>query len=263
VAYQETTGANDVKCIVFSGTGSYTSTVGSAAADAAPVPASEWSGTPPEVGVVYHDQSGNAVLAISNDYGSSWYTSFTVGLGSYPFIDIPPGHTRTCVGFVNQAGTGIMTGNAAGISSIATAGFSLRTDQTPSDAGPPVVRYSPMSTDAEIYGLFYLGAGPRDFWYDNSILTGVSGSEVAETSSTTLGLEPNPFHGSTSIRVRLDTPGHVELTVYSLDGRIVEQVYSGVTDGGLFPAGESLPSGVYTVVMGTGSGTETIRMVKL
>jgi hypothetical protein len=263
VAYQETAGAEDVKCLVLTESGSTTSTVGSAAADAAPIPASEWSGSSIEVGIVYHDTGGNVILSISPDFGSSWDAPNIIGQGSYPFIDIYPGQRKPCMAYINAAGTGIMVSRAWGIPGLVGASQVLRTDQTPSTAGPPVIRYSLLATAAEIYGLFYMGAGPRDLWYDNSILTGLTNAEGEEADPQVLSLEPNPFTGSTSIRVTLTSPEFVTLDVFSLDGRLVEQLHSGVTGGNVFQAGELLPAGVYTVVLGTQAGTTTLRMVKL
>jgi hypothetical protein len=265
LAYQETTGAENVKCMVFTDSGHTTCTVGSAAADAAPIPASEWSGAQPEaVGIVYHDQGGNVILRVSEDYGSTWSTSYTIGQGSYPFIDVYPSNSKACMAYVNQAGTGIMTAHASGIPGLGNATFEQRTDQTPSTSGPPVVRYNFQTSDAEIYGLFYLGTGPRDLWYDNSVLTGIGESSTAELVTPAIGLEPNPFSGSTTVRVTLESTEAVEIGVYSMDGRLVEHVYSGNTGSGLFQAGGTLPAGAYTVVMTTGSGAlESVRMVKL
>ncbi len=263
VAYQEATGSLDVKCLVLTESTSTTSTVGSAAADAAPIPASEWAGTTPEVGIVYHDSSGNVILSVSSDYGSSWNAPIIIDQGGYSFIDIYPGSNEVCMAYINSAGTGIMTGLASGFSALASASFAHRTDQIPSTTGPPVVRYSTLASDEEVYALFYMEPGPEDLWYDSSILTGLTNTEGEEAGPPVLSLEPNPFTGSTFVRVTLTSPEFVELSVFSLDGRLVEHLYSDVTSGGTYQAGESLPAGVYTVVMGTQAGTTTLRMVKL
>jgi hypothetical protein len=213
------------------------------------------------VGIVYHDQSGNVVLRVSEDYGSTWGTTYTVGQGSYPFIDVYPSNSRACMAYVNQAGTGIMTARASGIPGLGGASFGLRTDQTPSTSGPPVVRYNFQTSEAEIYALFYLGTGPSDLWYDNSVLTGIEGSGPGE--GATLQLAPNPFSGSTSVMVTPGSTGHLEVDVFSLDGRLVEHVHSGAAGEGVFTAGGSLPAGVYTVVVRSDDGVESTRMVKL
>jgi hypothetical protein len=263
VAYQEATGSQDIRCIVLTESGSTITTVAGAAADAAPVPACEWSGAQIDLGIVYHDAGGNIRLAVSQDYGQSWNSPVNVAQGSYPFIDIYPGRSKVCMAFINSAGTGVMASRASGIPGLASASFTVRTDQTPSAAGPPVVRYSTQTSAAEIYGLFYMGEGPGDLWYDNSILTGIAEPEDEGLDVPVMSLEPNPFTGSATIHITLASPEQVELSVYSLEGRLVQHVYSGITENGSFQAGESLPSGVYTVVLGTGSGTTTLRMVKL
>ncbi len=263
VAYQETTGAEDVKCLVLTESTSATSTVGSAAADAAPVPTSEWAGAQIDVGIVYHSSDGNVILSVSEDSGGSWNAPIIIDQGSYPFVDIYPGRNKVCMAYINAAGTGIETGRILHISSLPGASFAVRTDQTPSMAGPPVVRFSALASGASNYGLFYMGTGPEDLWYDNSMLTGLINPEGAESGPPVLSLEPNPFTGSTFVRVTLTSPEFVTLDVFSLDGRLVEHLHSGVTEGSVFQAGESLPTGVYTVVMGTQAGTTTLRMVKL
>ena len=250
-------------CMVLTESGTTTVTVGGADNNAAPIPASEWTSTPVDVGITYHDATGNVVLALSTDFGLTWATPVVMGQGSYPFVDTYPGKNKVCMSFINSSGTGIMTSRASGFTALLNASFTLKSDQPVAGASVPVVRYSTLTSDADIYGHFYMVPGPRDIWYDNSILTGIGDESSSSVEQTALALEPNPFNGSATVRVDTDSQGIIELGVYSMDGRLVEHIHSGPPGDGVFQVGGSLPSGVYSVVMVSETGTESVRMVKL
>ena len=72
-----------------------------------------------------------------------------------------------------------------------------------------------------------------------------------ETGLSVSGPSPNPAPGVVDLRVMLDEPGHLELGIYDLSGRLA------AADGGTFPAGEStftvggLSPGIYFVIIRT------------
>lgn len=78
-----------------------------------------------------------------------------------------------------------------------------------------------------------------------------------------LGNYPNPFSGSTTVRLELPESGDVRIVVYDMTGREVRQMHDGYLSMGThefrFDA-ESLPSGTYLYRVSTNRGQETGTM---
>ena len=82
-------------------------------------------------------------------------------------------------------------------------------------------------------------------------------------TSIQLGNYPNPFSGSTTIRLELPESGDVRIVVYDMTGREVRQMHDGYLSMGAhefrFDA-DSLPSGTYIYRVSTNQGQETGTM---
>jgi hypothetical protein len=76
---------------------------------------------------------------------------------------------------------------------------------------------------------------------------------------------PNPFHSFTTFEFTLDKKEAVNLTVYDLAGKVIKELFSGMTDKGhhsiRFESG-SLPAGVYFCTLQTPEGSVTAKIVK-
>jgi hypothetical protein len=73
---------------------------------------------------------------------------------------------------------------------------------------------------------------------------------------------PNPFADNFVIDVKTRSEAVVELKVYDMIGRLVEQRSANVSDLETSPIGDRYPSGVYNVVVTQGDEVRTVRVVK-
>ena len=73
---------------------------------------------------------------------------------------------------------------------------------------------------------------------------------------------PNPFANTFAIQVKTSSQEVVQLKVYDMIGRLVEQRETSADAKDNMAFGERYPSGVYNVVVTQGSVTETLRVVK-
>ena len=73
---------------------------------------------------------------------------------------------------------------------------------------------------------------------------------------------PNPFASTFAIQVQTSSQEVVQLKVYDMIGRLVEQRESKADSMETVQLGDRYPSGVYNVVVTQGSVTETLRVVK-
>jgi hypothetical protein len=73
---------------------------------------------------------------------------------------------------------------------------------------------------------------------------------------------PNPFASTFAIKVQTSSQEVVQLKVYDMIGRLVEQRESKADSMETVQLGDRYPSGVYNVVVTQGSVIETLRVVK-
>jgi len=110
--------------------------------------------------------------------------------------------------------------------------------------------------------------------YDNLVMREGDLSPVTAPAvlSAKLGQNyPNPFNPSTRIQFTLEQPGHVQLAVYDIAGRLVTELVNaemaagdhGVTWNGKTRSGASAASGQYQYVMKTADGVQSRSMVLL
>jgi hypothetical protein len=73
---------------------------------------------------------------------------------------------------------------------------------------------------------------------------------------------PNPFAESFSIRVETASEEDFTIKVYDMTGRLVENRKASLLDMQTLTVGEGYPAGVYNVVLGQGTETESLRVIK-
>ncbi|MBD3370143.1 T9SS type A sorting domain-containing protein, partial [Candidatus Fermentibacteria bacterium] len=251
---------DNVKVLTFTDPSTWTSSiVGPAGSDASPVVAAETAGSE-NVGVTYHDATGNVVLAISTDYASSWTTN-DYGDGIYPFLDAKNGASDAAICFGDTSNDEILVASAPSMSELLLQTAIAVTDRAPFLGGPSVIRYLP-SDVGMLYMVPTAGNQPRDLWIDCESFVGVAeGSSLPIATSFEVG--PNPCTGALSIRFELASPQRAEVQIYSTDGRLVEEVFSGTTSGQTLQVDPGLPAGVYAVTLRTEAGISTRRIVSL
>jgi hypothetical protein len=89
-------------------------------------------------------------------------------------------------------------------------------------------------------------------------------SAVDPVSPTLISAYPNPFNPATTLAVELGQTGPVELSVYNLNGQLVQTLVKGMMEAGrheLSFDGAGLPSGLYLAKLATSQGTQVTRLV--
>jgi len=80
---------------------------------------------------------------------------------------------------------------------------------------------------------------------------------------------PNPFNPSTSFEYQIPEAGNVELSIYNLLGRRIQQLQNGMKQAGKYRLtwnatdnqGRPVPAGIYLLKLNAGAFTKVIRMV--
>lgn len=255
---------NKIMSIAFSESSYYETEVTDGGNTSAPIVASEQSGTSDDLSIIYHDVNFDIRMAMSIDHGATWSISSAISKGYYPFIDVYRQSKHAALAFVDFTTENIYYASAANIADLATVSPILISNEPVFLGGPPVIRYGGLGSEV---ALFYMGPGsggsaPQDLWYDNSLHT-QSNPEAGNVEKYGLTAGPNPFTNRFTVEFRFDTPSECSLDIYSMNGRLVESVYNGITDGETLNTGEALPTGVYSVVLRTGDSITTRRVVKL
>ncbi len=256
VAYQETV-IGDIHCATLSGTSLTDAVLGYGAPEASPRPAAEWTGGQ-AVAVAWHDASGQVVLSISDDHGTTWGPPVQAGTGAYPYLGVAAGSSSALMAFVDS-GTGLIRVlSAPDLQSLPGQEGAVRGGVPPCLECPPVVCQGYLPSDQV---LFYLGQGHEDIWFDSSLYTGISDWE---TGGMCLEAGPNPSSGSFSASWSTSGGGSPAfLRVYAADGRLVDTVVeSGDPEGAAFFGGD-LPAGVYILRLSSSAGSLSRRMVRL
>lgn len=86
-----------------------------------------------------------------------------------------------------------------------------------------------------------------------------------------LDASPNPSHGETKVRYRLDVPGRVEIRIFNALGQAIDTIASAempagvhrVTWGGRNARGDTVPAGTYFVRVSVGRVAQSRRVVRL
>ena len=89
--------------------------------------------------------------------------------------------------------------------------------------------------------------GFEPFFLEPKIPTRIGNNAQSAAQMSLLQNHPNPFNGSTTISYRVHQPGHVKLTVYNLQGKLIQTLVDAEHSSGWFDIAfnSALASGVY------------------
>ncbi len=219
---------------------------------AAPVPAWEHIGDK-DMGIVWHDNAGKSYITISEDQGLSWGADLYIGDGIYPYINSFPGTRRMGVCYTTSSNE-VKVASAVSMDAVPLVSYAVRSNHEAYLNGPSRTAFGENSSQL---ALFFITPTTEDFWYNNSVFTGIENSEGS--SGISISADPNPTGGSFSVAAT-GFSGNVQYTIYNLSGRIVDQ--SPLVNGDFTVNGAMLPAGVYTVTAAGNGETATCRVVK-
>lgn len=253
---------NRIMSIAFGETSYFQTEVAGGGDTSAPIVASE-KVAGGVLSVIFHDENYDIRIALSTDNGAHWTVSSAISKGYYPFIDVMNFTRRCAMAFIDFTTHDIYYASAANLEALPTVSPIVVSDQSVFMGGPPVIRHGGLTSGVS---LFYMNPGtggliPQNLWFDNSLHT--QSNPEPELSGAILSMGPNPFTSCLSIEFSFTEPGECTLDLYSMDGRLVETVYSGITSRETLQVGEVLPAGIYSVVLRTGDSMTTRRVVKL
>jgi len=263
LAYRDT-GVDEIKFAAFTEPDEFELyTIGPCASDATPRITID-QGLFSKIVVAYHNADDEIVISQSVNMGSSWNKT-EYGEGRYPYIDIGWLTSACGLSFLNPAEQSVYVATASSVSQLFSASPYPVSDAPAFTMGPAVIRHDPYSDE---HGLLYMrrteNGRPKDLWYDSSLIS----ENAYETASAIsrrrpISVYPNPSPGTFSVSFQLPEPQQAALSIYSADGRLVSEVFSGVTSGEDVDVARELPAGVYTVVLRTDEGVSSRRMVSL
>ena len=118
------------------------------------------------------------------------------------------------------------------------------------------------NTNYHVYvAVNYYGAG--EFDHDCVVRTPAAlKQEDNMTADFTAVAYPNPFANNFMIDVKSASESSVDLKVYDMIGRLIEQKEVRVSDLQTTTIGDRYPSGVYNVVVSQENSVQTVRVVK-
>jgi hypothetical protein len=117
------------------------------------------------------------------------------------------------------------------------------------------------NTNYHVYvSINYYGSGPYD--HDCVIKTPAALKQEEMTQLFTAVAYPNPFANNFMVDVKSSSQSVVNLKVYDMIGRLIEQRDVRMSDLETTTIGDRYPSGVYNVVVSQESSVETVRVVK-
>lgn len=220
---------------------------------------------------------GYGTLLLYENLGTSGSPLFEgdphyVSIGPYPLVE-----SYTKPGFVDVTGDGLKDI----VYSNGSACF-FYMENTGMPGAPTFDAVDSLTTEGRLIDLLYYGSPCITDWDGDGDLdllagdvmgrlylyqstgTGVEGGEAPPSGLLRIGA--NPAKDLISVSYLPDAPVHVRLSIYSIDGRLVERVYEGaVASGGIsLSAGSDLEPGTYFVSARTGSGHQyTCKVVLL
>ena len=118
----------------------------------------------------------------------------------------------------------------------------------------PGATYS-IFVDAMIFGNYYLGK-------DCQIVVPFPARTMMVDSMFEAKAYPNPFANNFLIDVTSESNSPINIKVYDMVGRLVDQQQVGVNNMQTSPIGDQYPSGVYNVVITQDETVKTLRVVK-
>ena len=234
--------------------------IGDAAEDASPRVAL-YPDDPVLLAVTYHDSDANVIIATSTDMGSSWNT-LEFGPGYFPGIDVDRETGRCALSYANVGGGSISVASASTVGELSSSTSYSVTDQPAYTVGPAPIRCNILQGEDCLLYMSTTAAGyPKDLWLDSSLFTGIE--DEGTTAASPISVFPNPAAGAFTASFQLPEPRQATLAIYSADGRLVAEVFSGITSGAVIDVDRDLPAGVYAIVLRTEGGVSSRRVVSL
>ncbi len=162
----------------------------------------------------------------------------------------------------------IVVGNFDGFPEDPSDGYTvyLGTDQQVTDIGLPgntVIHYTIFARD--INGNYSIPSDESRVF----VILGTAGIDKEENlpeSISSLECYPNPFNDSVTVSFVLNRAGSVSLSVYNLQGQLIETLWDGSISAGehrITWDGSELPSGVYFTKLDARSSSKSIKMLLL
>lgn len=108
------------------------------------------------------------------------------------------------------------------------------------------------------------GSGGSIFKYNTALISNNTGSQNLPVSFELQQNYPNPFNPSTTIGFTMNNGGIVDIKVYDIRGRLIEQLFNGFQPAGYHDVTWSainIPSGVYFCRVQAGKLEKTIKML--
>ncbi|MEI7509701.1 MAG: T9SS type A sorting domain-containing protein, partial [Flavobacterium sp.] len=91
-------------------------------------------------------------------------------------------------------------------------------------------------------------------------------TEVKEVSAPVAAFSaiayPSPFTENFTLNVTTPSEDKVQVMVYDMIGKLVDQREVSPTDAATLEIGDRFPSGVYNVIITQGDNTKTLRVIK-
>ncbi|MFO7949908.1 MAG: T9SS type A sorting domain-containing protein [Candidatus Fermentibacteraceae bacterium] len=252
---------NQIKVVRFSSDwSSDIYSVGPAANNAAPI-MDYMSSKMTQLVLAYHNNTNTVTLAFSTDSAQSWSVEELYN-GFYPWVDVAENSSLSCLSHVKGGGYDVMVASATNPAGLIDAEPETHNDTLPFALSPAIsIVYPPTNSTS----LLYMGRGegnaPKNLWFDSSLFTGIEGGGQVE--SQPISVSPNPSPGRFAVSFQLPEPRQATLAIYAADGRLVDEIFSGVTSGEDIDVARELPAGVYTVVLRTEDGISSRRVVSL
>lgn len=116
------------------------------------------------------------------------------------------------------------------------------------------VRYSISTTSRVIWS---------GYGYECTIITPPAPSKLKTPDTVfTAKAYPNPFANNFSIDLKTDSSSQVQLKVYDMVGRLIEQREVPVSDMETTTIGDNYPPGIYNIILSQEDSVETFRVIK-
>ncbi|MFN3968232.1 HYR domain-containing protein [Flavobacterium sp.] len=112
-----------------------------------------------------------------------------------------------------------------------------------------------VAVSMQLYGTFV----PYD---KECTITTPMAARIIETTAFKATVYPNPYTNNFMIEVKTADAALIDIKVYDMVGRLVEQRTVKVSDLEKAPIGERYPSGVYNVIVSQGDNIQTVRVVR-
>jgi len=233
--------------------------------------------------VMTQEQQAGTVLP----YEGSYFFTFAGDLGLFVQMwqadttGLAPGNTLTLTGRVSTedmdaddfgvATVNIYDGNSQLIGTASSPELTTESNLWESFEVTLVVPSGAASWEVVLSGTREYGSYVNVFWDALFLTSGLAGVDKDWALPKAFQLQdarPNPFNPSTILEYALPSPCKVRIAVFSIDGRRVRQLVSGVVPAGTRQVtwdgrddgGQQVASGVYFCRMEAGSYCHTIRM---